>query len=280
MNYRIVIDSCGELTEEMKKDERVVSAPLTIRLGDEEIVDDETFDQKSYLEKVGAYPECAKTACPSPEYYEKAFACGADHVYAVTLSAELSGSYNSASIGLDMFLEEYPDKKGYIFNSRSASVGESLIGIKIQELEEAGFSFEQIVERTEQYIEEQNTFFVLDNLETLRKNGRLSKMKAMVASALKIKPILGATPEGEICQIGQSRGSNKALVKMVELILEKCGNDNSDRVLGISHCNCLDRALMVKDAILSKMKVKDVVVLDTAGISSTYANDGGVIVVI
>jgi len=280
MNYRIVIDSCGELTEEMKKDERVVSAPLTIRLGEEEIVDDETFDQKSFLEKVAAYPECAKTACPSPEYYKEAFDCGADHVYAITLSANLSGSYNSASIGLDMFLEEHPDKKGYVFNSRSASISETLIGLKIQELEEAGFSFEQIVERVEQYTEEQDTFFVLDNLETLRKNGRLSKMKAMVASALKIKPILGATPDGEICQIGQSRGSNKALVKMVDLILEKRGNDSSDRVLGISHCNCLERAVMVKDAIISRMKVKGVVLLDTAGISSTYANDGGVIVVI
>ena len=75
MNFRIVMDSCGELTEQMKLDERVVSAPLTIRLGEEEIVDDETFEQKSFLEKVAAYPECPKTACPSPEYYKNAFDC-------------------------------------------------------------------------------------------------------------------------------------------------------------------------------------------------------------
>lgn len=279
MEYRIVVDSCGELTEEMKADERVVSAPLTTYLGEEEIVDDETFDQKSFLEKVAAYPECAKTACPSPDYYKNAFDCDADHVYAVTLSAELSGSYNSAALGLSMYLEEHPEKRGHIFNSRSASVGETLIALKIQELEAEGCTFEEIVERVEQYTEEQDTFFVLDNLETLRKNGRLSKMKALVATALKIKPILGATKDGEIIQLSQSRGSNKALVKMVDIIADTVKN-SEDRLLGISHCNCKERALMVRDAILSKIKVKGVVLLDTAGISSTYANDGGVIVVI
>lgn len=279
MEYRIVVDSCGELTEEMKADERVVSAPLTIYIGEEEIVDDETFDQKSFLEKIAAYPECAKTACPSPDYYRQAFDCDADHVYAVTLSAELSGSYNSASLGLSMYLEEHPEKKGYVFNSRSASVGETLIALKIQELEAAGFGFEEIVERVEQYTEEQDTFFVLDNLETLRKNGRLSKMKALMATALKIKPILGSTKAGEIVQLGQSRGANKALVKMVDTIVATVKN-SEDRLLGITHCNCRERALMVRDAILEKIPVKGVVLLDTAGLSSTYANDGGVIVVI
>lgn len=279
MDYRIVVDSCGELTEEMKADERIVSAPFTMYVGEEEFQDDETFDQQLFLEKVAACPECAKSACPSPDYFKQAFDCDADHVYAVTISAELSGAYNSASLGLNMYLEEHPEKKGYVFNSRSASVGETLIALKIQELEAAGFAFEEIVERVEQYTEEQDTFFVLDNLETLRKNGRLSKMKALVATALKIKPILGSTKDGEIVQLGQSRGSNKALVKMVDTIVATVKN-SEDRLLGITHCNCKERALMVRDAILAKIPVKGVVLLDTAGLSTTYANDGGVIVVI
>lgn len=279
MSYRIVIDSCGEMTKEMKQDSHFVSAPLTIYLGEEEIVDDETFDQTSFLEKVAAYPDSPKTACPSPDYYKNAYDCGAEHVYAVTLSGNLSGSYNSAVLGLNMFLEDHPKKQGYVFDSCSASIGETLIALKIQELEEAGVPFDELVEQVNKYIKEQDTYFVLDNLETLRKNGRLSKMKAVVASALKIKPILGATPEGEICQRSQARGSNKALVKMVEFIAAEKANC-ADRLLAISHCNCIERALMVRDAILSKIKVKDVILLDTAGISSTYANDGGVIVVI
>jgi DegV family protein with EDD domain len=120
---------------------------------------------------------------------------------------------------MNLLLEEHPDKKIYIFNSRSASIGETLIGMKIEECEQAGMEFDEIIDTVEAYISEQHTFFVLENLDTLRKNGRLSKMKAFVASALKIKPVMGSTDEGAICQVDQARGMNKALVKMAELVI-------------------------------------------------------------
>lgn len=192
MSYKIIIDSCGEFLDEWKDDERFESVPLTLNVGGETVIDDDTFDQAEFLKKVAACPECPKSACPSPERYMKAYECEADHIYAVTLSSELSGSYNSAVLGKDLFLEENPGRNVYVFNSRSASVGETLIGIKIQECEEAGCSFRETVERVEKYIAEQNTFFVLDDLETLRKNGRLSRVKSLVASALKIKPVMGS----------------------------------------------------------------------------------------
>lgn len=149
--------------------------------------------------------------------------------------------------------------------------------MKIQECEEAGMAFETVVETVEAYIEEQNTFFVLENLETLRKNGRLSKAKALVASALKIKPVMGATPEGTICQLDQARGMNKALIKMVDYILEKTV-DSEKKILAISHCDCPSRAEVLKSALQEKMKLKDIIILDTAGVSTMYANDGGIIV--
>lgn len=279
MSYKIIIDSCGEFIEKWKEDPRFESVPLTLNVGGETIIDDDSFDQISFIKKVAACPECPKSACPSPERYIKAYDCEADHVYAVTLSSELSGSYNSAVLGKNLFLEEKPEKKVHVFNSRSASVGETLIGMKIQECEEMGFSFEETVEKVEAYIEEQHTFFVLDDLETLRKNGRLSKVKSLVASALKIKPVMGSTPEGTICQLDQARGINKALVKMVQHIVEKAEN-SQDKVLAISHCNCKDRAELLKNALLEKIDVKEVVILDTAGVSTMYANNGGVIAVL
>ena len=174
MSYKIAIDSCGELLDEWKNDGRIESIPLTLTVGGENIIDDENFDQKDFLKKVAACPECPKSACPSPERYMKAYECDAEHIYAVTLSAELSGSYNSALLGRDLIMEDHPDKKIHVFNSRSASIGESLIGMKIQECEEAGMSFEEVVSTVEHYIEGQHTFFILENLDTLRKNGRLS----------------------------------------------------------------------------------------------------------
>lgn len=279
MRYKIVIDSCGELLNEWKDDERFESVPLTLMVGADQIIDDETFDQLSFLKKVADYPECPKSACPSPERYMKAYDCEAEHIYAVTLSSELSGSYNSALLGKNLLLEDHPEKKIHVFNSRSASIGQTLIAAKIQECEEAGMSFEEVVSTVDRYIEGQHTFFVLENLDTLRKNGRLSKVKALVASALKIKPVMGSTDEGSICQLDQARGMNRAIIKMVEQVIAKTP-DSADKVLAISHCNCPARAQVLKEAFEERMKLAKIIVLDTAGVSSMYANDGGVIVAV
>ena len=279
MRYKIVIDSCGELLNEWKDDERFESVPLTLMVGADQIIDDETFDQLSFLKKVADYPECPKSACPSPERYMKAYDCEAEHIYAVTLSSELSGSYNSALLSKNLLLEDHPEKKIHVFNSCSASIGQTLIAAKIQECEEAGMSFEEVVSTVDRYIEGQHTFFVLENLDTLRKNGRLSKVKALVASALKIKPVMGSTDEGSICQLDQARGMNRAMIKMVEQVIAKTP-DSADKVLAISHCNCPARAQVLKEAFEERMKLAKIIVLDTAGVSSMYANDGGVIVAV
>lgn len=101
----------------------------------------------------------------------------------------------------------------------------------------------------------------------------------MVASALKIKPVMGSTDEGTICQLDQARGMNRAMIKIVEQVIAKT-SDSADKVLAISHCNCPERAQVLKEAFEERMKLAKIVVLDTAGVSSMYANDGGVIVAI
>ena len=277
MSFHIVADSCCELTADMKKRGNIEIAPLTLEVGGESILDDETFDQKYFLKRVAECPECPKSACPSPDYFRKSFLNGAERCYAVTLSAQLSGSYNSAVLGANLAQEENEDLKIHVFNSRSASIGETLIAKKIVECEEAGMSFERVVETVELYSSTQHTYFVLENLETLRKNGRLSKTKALVASALKIKPVMGATPEGDIVQLDQARGINKALMKMVDAIVNDAQHVEN-KTLAISHCNCPERAEMVKEALLERLAVQDVFVLDTQGVSSMYANDGGIII--
>lgn len=277
MSFHIVADSCCELTADMKKRGNIEIAPLTLEVGGESILDDETFDQKYFLKRVAECPECPKSACPSPDYFRKSFLNGAERCYAVTLSAQLSGSYNSAVLGANLAQEENEDLKIHVFNSRSASIGETLIAKKIVECEEAGMSFERVVETVELYISTQHTYFVLENLETLRKNGRLSKAKALVASALKIKPVMGATPEGDIVQLDQARGINKALMKMVDAVVNDAQHVET-KTLAVSHCNCPERAEMVKEALLERLAVQDVFVLDTQGVSSMYANDGGIII--
>ena len=279
MSFKVIVDSCGELTEEMKASGCFETASLSMQVGGIHIVDDETFDQADFLRRVAESSECPKSSCPSPEQYMERYHCQADRVYAVTLSAELSGSYNSAQLGRNLYKEEYGEKQIHVFNSCSASIGETLIALKNQECEEAGMEFSQVIETVDAYIESQHTYFVLENLDTLRKNGRLTGIKSLVAGALNIKPIMGSTPEGNICQKGQSRGVKKALTKMVDFVVAEAG-DARDKILAISHCNCEERAMEVKRMLLEKMQVKSCFVVDTAGISSMYANDGGIIVVV
>lgn len=279
MSYKIIVDSCGELTEEMKQSGRFETASLGIDIDEYHIVDDETFDQAAFLKIVAASPNGPKSSCPSPERYMECFRGEAERVYAVTLSAELSGSYNSAVLGKNLYHEELGEKDIYIFNSRSASVGETLIAQKIVECEAAGMSFHEVVDTVEAYIDGQSTYFVLETLETLRKNGRLTGIKAFVATALNIKPVMGATKQGTICQLGQARGVKKALAKMVDEMIKEVKNPE-EKILAISHCNCLERAIEVKQMVQARITTKDIIILDTRGISSMYASDGGIIMVV
>lgn len=283
MGYKIVVDSCCELPEEYKNDERFQIIPLGLQVGDWHIMDDENFDQAEFLQKVASTEECPKSSCPSPEKYMESYRTEAEHVYVVTLSAKLSGSFNSAVLGKNLYEETYGEKKIHVVDSKSASGGESHIALLAMELEESGrYTFEEIVEKLEDYSNKMETFFVLENLDYLKKNGRLTGLKALAATTLNIKPILKAL-DGDIAQAGQAIGINKAVAKMAEMLAEKIekAQRKDHDVMVITHCNNTKRAETVRDLILKKTDlIQKVIIMDTAGISSLYAADGGVIVTI
>lgn len=276
MSYKIVVDSCCELPDSLLQDKRFERVPLGLEVGEYSIWDDENFNQAEFLRKVAEYPKCPKSACPSPERFMESYHETAEHVYAVTLSSHLSGSYNSAQLGKQLYLEKYGEKQIHVVDSESASGGETQIALKIMELEESGFPFEKIVEKIEAFRDSIHTYFVLDNLETLRKNGRLSGVKALVASTLSIKPVMGSN-KGEIIQKSQTIGIKKALNKMAELAASEVKKAEERRLI-ITHCNARERAEQVKRMILEKVSFKECLIMDTRGVSSMYANDGGVIV--
>ncbi len=276
MGYKIILDSCGELPEEFQNDSRFERVPLRLDVGDYHILDDENFNQKEFLQKVAEYPKCPGSSCPSPERYIEACRTEAEHVYIVTLSSHLSGSYNSAELGRKLYREKHGEKQICIVDSQSASGGQTQIGLLAMELEEAGVPFEEIEKRLNAYRDEMKTYFVLDNLETLRKNGRLSEVKSMVAQTLNIKPVMSAKG-GIIIQKSQAIGMKKALMKIRDYMLKEVAELNERRIV-ITHCNCPDRAEYLKGLLKEKARLKEVVIMDTAGVSSMYANDGGIIV--
>lgn len=276
MSFKIIVDSCCDLTPAQLREECFVKVPLTIRVGNHTIVDDDTFDQGELLWRMKESETAPQSACPSPMQYLEAFDCGADDLYVVTLSALLSGSHNAAAQARSIWLEDHPGANVHIFNSCSASAGEVLVALKIQELAQSGMDFTTVVDQVSRYINEMETYFVLETLDTLRKAGRLNRVQSIVTSTLRIKLLMGATPEGEICKKGQAMSVKQALNKMVALMADDL--KHVGKRLSIVHCNCLERAFYVKELAMKQCRFDEILVSDTGGIATMYANDGGIVV--
>ena len=275
MRYKIIGDSCLDLTKEMRKDPCYSMIPLTLMVGERHFVDDETFDQKEFIKAVKEYPECPKSACPSPEMFKEAYCCEEENVFVITLSAALSGSYNSAVLAKSLYEEEHGKKNILVLDSKSASSGQLNIALYIRELCDQGLEFDEICERAAAYRDRMNTYFVLESLDTLKKNGRLTGLQAFFATKLNIKPVMGAD-NGTIIKLDQARGIQKALQRMAEIAVKEAGT-TKDKRLVIAHCNAPERAQFMKEKLCSMAEFKEVVITDTCGVSTVYANDGGVI---
>ena len=275
MRYKIIGDSCLDLTKEMRKDPCYSMIPLTLMVGERHFVDDETFDQKDFIKVVKEYPECPKSACPSPEMFKEAYCCEEENVFVITLSAALSGSYNSAVLAKSLYEEEYGKKNILVLDSKSASSGQLNIAMYIRELCDQGLEFDEICEKAAAYRDRMNTYFVLESLDTLKKNGRLTGLQAFFATKLNIKPVMGAD-NGTIIKLDQARGIQKALQRMAEIAVKEAGT-TKDKRLVIAHCNAPERAQFMKEKLCSMAEFKEVVITDTCGVSTVYASDGGVI---
>ena len=275
MSFKIVVDSCCDLTPQMLEDPCFVKVPLTLFSNGKTFVDDETFVQADLLEAMRLSEKGTSTACPSPQSYLDAFR-GADDVYGVTLSALLSGSHNSAQQARALLLEEEPGRNVHVFNSCSAVSGEVLVALKVRELASAGKPFDEVVREVERYIYEMQTFFVLESLENLRKNGRLTRLQAVITGALRIKLFMGSTPEREICKLGQALTVKQALTKMVDKIA--ADPTHMGKAVGLCHCNCPERAAQVKAMIEAKCRFSKIYMLEAGGVTTVYAEDGGIVV--
>lgn len=276
MNYKIVVDSCTDLTDAMRERMNVSIAPLSLEVEGVRYIDDDNFDVPSFLEKAANSETVPKSACPSPDDYLKAYRGSEEAVYVVTLSSELSGSYSTAVLAKGLLEEEDSQKKVHVFNSRSAAAGQVAITLKVQECIEANKSYEETVLIVETYIKEMATIFVLEKIDHLQKAGRMSKMKATLANVLNIKLVLKADENGEIQAHAQARGTKKAIDKMIQSLPE-VGTISKDKILVIAHVLAEDRAKMIKSKIEEAYDFKEIVIVPTKGISSNYANKGGIV---
>ncbi len=282
MAYKIVVDSCCDLTAEMKKWSNLTVVPLTLQIGDYIIQDDENFDQDDFIKRMTSSNELAKSACPSPDAFAQACEGDADEVYILTITDKLSGCYNSAVQGVDLYKDDNPGskKKIHVFNSLATSGLETIMAYKIKELADNGTAFEDLVKTVEDFcVKDCFLYFHLESFDALKGNGRLFNLGAKVIEALRVKLICRRTDYGNISLAGKDLSENRILQKLVAFVQkETAGCDLNGKMAVVSYVCCEDKANTIAKLIQEKTSYKDVIVLKASGLNSLYASNNGVLV--
>ncbi len=273
MSYKIVMDSAGEINERIAG--KVISVPLTVSINGKDYVADENMDIDTFRAEVRESKEPPRSSCPSPDAFCNAIG-ECERCYIITVTSALSGSYNSARLGLQMYLDENPGKKGFVFDSLNASGGEALIAEKIIELEEAGVEYEEIVKQIEEYIPTVTTNVVLEDLSVLYKNGRLSKVAYVATSLIDLVAVLGLR-DGELVKIAQARGIKRALKTLAETSVADIRKKGIKKVT-ITHSAAPERAESLKKALLEGGVEADIAIMPTGGLVSMYAGEKGLVI--
>jgi DegV family protein with EDD domain len=271
---KIVADSCCDITTQEEKELEINIVPLTLFLGEESFLDDSQLNLEDYKHKLSLYKGRATSACPSPGSFKEAF-MEEDETFCITLSNNLSGTYNSAELGKEMAEEE--GKRVEIIDSKSASAAEALIAYEIHDLIEQGLKFDEITERILEFVKKMKTYFVLENMDNLVKNGRLNKITGKIITALHVKPIMGADDEGNIKLYNYARTKKQILEKLVGMVKDVKNAEETFRLV-IAHNNNTPLAENLKADLLNVFSAINIRIVPTRGLSSMYADEKGIII--
>ena len=272
MNYKIVADSASNVFTLDKV--AFANVPLKIICGDNEYVDDEKLDLEAMLYDLKTTKSKSSTSCPNIYEWMQAFE-GADHIFAVCITGNLSGSYAAAEQAKDLYLQDHPEAKIHVINTLSAGPEMRLIVEKLESLIAKGMEFDYIVQAIEVYVTHTHLTFCLQSLTNLARNGRVSPAVAKITSMLGIRLAGRASAQGTLEPFGKIRGEAKTLAAMLMEMLDRGYKGGKVR---IAHCQNPSAADTLKQMILEKFPNADVSVEACAGLCSFYAEIGGMLV--
>ena len=250
------------------------AAPLKITTAEKEYVDDGALDVMQMAEELLVYNGKSGSACPSLGDWLTAFG-DAQHVFCVTITSNLSGSYNSAAAAAREYEEAHPGRRVLVIDSLSAGPEMKLVIEKLRELIEAGLDFDTITAEINAYMEHTGLLFILESLKNLANNGRVSKVVAGAAGILGIRLIGKASDDGRLEQLSKSRGEKKALPNLYQTMKNLGYSGGKVRV---SHCLNEALAHSFRDLILAEFPAANVAVYPARGLCSFYAEKGGLLV--
>ena len=272
MKRKIVADSSCDMWELNGVDFAV--APMTISTDNKHYVDNQELDVHLMSEELAKYKGVSHTACPSVGSWLDCYE-GYDEVFVVTLTGAMSGTYNSAMTAKGIYEEENENVKVHVFDSLSTGPEMRLLIEKLKEMIEEDLTFEEIVEKGQDYLNHTRLFFALKSLHNFAMNGRVSKTVASAIGVLNISIFATASEKGTIQQISKCRGEKKVVKSMIEH-LEDAGYHGGK--VRISHADNLKLAHNVRDKILELYPNADIIVYPMGGLCTYYAEKGGLLV--
>lgn len=275
--YRIIVDSCLDYDEDLfKNNGEFYRVPFGINIDDENIIDRD-LDTDVLLKKMSDSSGKILSAAPSPQDFFECF--DKDEInFVITLSSKLSGAYSAACLASKCFLEENKESKIYVIDSRSAACGENLLAYKLKMLLDKGLEAESVYEEINNIRDNMDTFFILQNYDVFIKNGRISNLKSFLIDILNITPIM-CGEEGAIKTYKKVRGKEKAYKALVDIINDRVVNKGKE-LLMITYCAAEERALKLKNEISKLAPNLKIILLKAGGLSTVYANEGGVVLAI
>lgn len=274
--YKIISDTSCDLTKKEIKDLGIEYVPFKISIDGKDFTDDENLNIDDFLEAMESTENPINTACPSPYDYLKIIEENKDKdIYILTISSKLSGSYNSAKVAETEAKEKFENLKIHVIDSKAASAGTTRIALKLLDLVKEK-DFEEVVKEIEKDTNLETTMFVLESMKNLIKNGRIKKTAGLIANVLNIRPIM-ISNDGEIELFEINRGMKKSLDKMIKAIESKCKIEKPD-LITISYVANKERAEKLKEKIEELYEDVKVHIRHTNGLSSGYADIGGIVI--
>ncbi|MFW6027138.1 MAG: DegV family protein [Candidatus Woesearchaeota archaeon] len=277
MDIKLITDSCCDLPRKLLNKIKVI--PISLLVDGKSYKEGINLTKEKYYDLLQNAKEFPGSSAPSPYDYLKELK-NESNIFILTVSSSLSSSYNNAIIAKNTFLEKYSQQKDtfiHVFDSLNASIGQGLLLLKLQELISENLPEEEIINKMDKYINQTNTFFILEKLDNLINSGRINRIVGKIISTLNVKLIMGKTNKGEIKVYKKVRGSKRTFNRLIKMIGQK-GSDLDKKILGIAHYNCLDKALKLKKEVSLKYPFKDIIITKMGPTISTYADEGALLI--
>ena len=271
MAFRIVSDSSSNVLS--MGDVNYTTVPLKI-IAEKEYVDDAALDLSGMMEDLRNHKGKSGSSCPNVGEWLEAFG-DAEEIFCVTISRNLSGSFAASVQAGETYMEEYPGRKVFTFDSLAVGPEMMMIVDKIRQCEAEGLDYEATKAKVLEYHNRTHTVFCLESMLNLARNGRVSMAVAKIAGMLGIR-VVGIAADGQVTPVHKPRGAKKATQTIVEMLKERGFEDGN--ILRVAHCYAPEAAQALREAILAEFPNTRFMLEHTTALCSFYAEAGGLII--